>query len=167
MNKILLSACLAGFPVRYNGTAKQLADEQLSQWRQQQRIVVFCPELAAGFQTPRPAAEIQPARDGSTTMMQGARVMESGGEDVTGRFILAAWLTLKMAQEHHCRFALLTEGSPSCGNNMIYNGQFNCSKIPGRGFTADLLMRHGIEVFSEYQILQLRDRINQLESPSL
>lgn len=164
MIKILLSACLAGFPVRYNGSAKQLVNDQITRWRQQQRFVVFCPELAAGFHTPRPAAEIQPARCGSRNMAQGARVTEATGEDVTERYRLAAWLTLEMAQQNHCQFALLTEGSPSCGSNLIYSGQFNCSKVAGSGFTAGLLARHGIEVFSEYQILQLSERINQLES---
>ncbi|MCU5771180.1 DUF523 domain-containing protein [Erwiniaceae bacterium BAC15a-03b] len=159
MQKILLSACLAGFPVRYNGSAKTLVNHCIARWRQQNRFVVFCPELAAGFQTPRPAAEIQPAAAGYGVISHGATVREASGGDVTERYILAAWLTLEMAQQHNCQFAILTEGSPSCGSKMIYSGGFNGSKIAGQGVTAELLTRHGIEVFSESTLAALCQRL--------
>lgn len=164
MKKILLSACLAGLPVRYNGSSKIVVSEHIARWSQQNRLVVFCPELAAGFQTPRPAAEIQPTGSGHSVMTQGARVKESSGDDVTERYILAAWLTLEMAQQHNCQFAILTEGSPSCGSNLIYSGEFNNRKIAGSGVTAELLTRHGIEVFSEYEIPRLCARIERSDA---
>ncbi|KOC89554.1 DUF523 domain-containing protein [Winslowiella iniecta] len=164
MKKILLSACLAGFPVRYNGSTKVVVSERLARWRQQNRLVIFCPELAAGFQTPRPPAEIQPTRTGNSVITQGARVRESSGDDVTERYILAAWLTLEMAQQHDCQFAILTEGSPSCGTHFIYSGEFNNRKIAGIGVTAELLTRHGIEVFSEHDIPRLCARIDESDA---
>ncbi len=164
MKKILLSACLAGLPVRYNGTAKHVVNQHITRWRHEKRFVIFCPELAAGFQTPRPAAEIQPGRGGNRVIAQGARVAESTGEDVTERYILAAWLTLEMAQQHHCQFAILTEGSPSCGRNVIYSGGFKGEKVSGMGVTAELLTRHGIEVFSEYDLPALCARLDAEES---
>ncbi|MFS2222361.1 DUF523 domain-containing protein [Pantoea sp. B65] len=167
MKKILLSACLAGFPVRYNGSAKTLVSKQLARWRRQNRLVIFCPELAAGFRTPRPAAEIQPSLHGHAVITQGARVIEATGEDVTERYILAAWLTLEMAQQHNCQFAILTEGSPSCGSNMIYSGGFNGSKIAGMGVTAELLTHNGIEVFSEHNIAQLCTRLAREKSDDI
>ncbi|WNN45296.1 MULTISPECIES: DUF523 domain-containing protein [Winslowiella] len=164
MKKILLSACLAGFPVRYNGSAKTVVSEHLARWRQQNRLVVFCPELAAGFQTPRPAAEIQPTRSGNGVIAHGARVREASGDDVTERYILAAWLTLEMAQQHGCQYAILTEGSPSCGTDLIYSGDFTQRKIAGSGVTTELLTRHGIEVFSEHQIPRLCARIHESDA---
>lgn len=163
MKKILLSACLAGLPVRYNGTAKHVVSQHITRWQSEKRFVIFCPELAAGFQTPRPSAEIQPGPGGNSVIALGARVAESTGEDVTERYILAAWLTLEMAQQHHCQFAILTEGSPSCGRNVIYSGAFNGNKVNGMGVTAELLTRHGIEVFSEYDLTALCARLDAEE----
>ncbi|UYA60994.1 2 YbbK [Pectobacterium sp. F1-1] len=78
---------------------------------------------------------------------------------MTERYILGAWLTLQMAQQHNCRFALLTEGSPSCGSRMIYSGRFDGSQTAGSGVTAELLIRHGVEVFSDREIEQLIERV--------
>ncbi|MEC5319715.1 DUF523 domain-containing protein [Brenneria populi subsp. brevivirga] len=159
MSKILISACLSGFPVRYNGSDKKSVAAYLAQWRQQSRLVVFCPELAAGFPTPRPSAEIAASRNGNAVIAQGARVVEATGADVTERYILGAWLTLQMAKQHGCRFALLTEGSPSCGSNVIYSGKFDGKQTPGNGVTAELLKTHGIEVFSDKEIERLIARV--------
>ncbi|MFP1731224.1 DUF523 domain-containing protein [Lonsdalea quercina] len=162
MNKILISACLAGFPVRYNGSDKSTVRRYLGQWQREQRLVVFCPELAAGFSTPRPSAEIIPTRRRHAVITSGARVVEETGGDVTERYILGAWLTLEMAREHHCRFALLTDGSPSCGSQTIYSGHFNGETLAGHGVTAELLRSKGIEVFSDREILTLIERVNQV-----
>ncbi|MBJ7221146.1 MULTISPECIES: DUF523 domain-containing protein [unclassified Brenneria] len=159
MKNILISACLSGFTVRYNGSAKKSVEAYLAQWRQQSRLVTFCPELAAGFATPRPCAEIHPSREGNAVIAQGARVIEATGADVTERYILGAWLTLQMAKQHACRFALLTEGSPSCGSNVIYSGRFDGTQVPGNGVTAELLRTHGIEVFSDNEIDRLIERV--------
>lgn len=56
--KILVSACLLGSPVRYNGAAKTLVHPALDAWRREGRVVSVCPELSGGFGVPRPAAEI-------------------------------------------------------------------------------------------------------------
>lgn len=51
MHRILVSACLLGFHVRYNGTdaASAWPDlEALNRWQAEGRIVSFCPELAGG-----------------------------------------------------------------------------------------------------------------------
>ncbi|MFP1960206.1 DUF523 domain-containing protein [Lonsdalea quercina] len=162
MNKILISACLAGFPVRYNGSDKSTVRRYLGQWQHEQRLVVFCPELAAGFSTPRPSAEIIPTRSRHEVITSGARVVEETGGDVTEHYILGAWLALEMAREHQCRFALLTDGSPSCGSQTIYSGHFNGETVAGRGVTAELLRSKGIEVFSDREILTLIERVNQI-----
>ncbi|MDT3251411.1 DUF523 domain-containing protein [Serratia sp. root2] len=161
--KILFSACLAGFKVRYNGSDKPLVNATLQRWQREGRLVVCCPELAAGFSTPRPSAEITPAANGATVLAQQARVMEAGGNDVTDSYLLGAHLALETARRHGCRFALLTDGSPSCGSQFIYDGSFSGQTKPGSGVTAELLRRHGIEVFSDRQLAALIARVEATE----
>ena len=57
-SKLLVSACLMGFQVRYNGSEKAQLAATLSRWQQADRLVIHCPELAAGLPTPRLPAEI-------------------------------------------------------------------------------------------------------------
>jgi len=161
--KILFSACLAGFKVRYNGSDKPLVDATLQRWQREGRLVVCCPELAAGFSTPRPSAEITPAANGATVLAQQARVLEAGGNDVTDSYLLGAHLALETARRHGCRFALLTDGSPSCGSQFIYDGSFSGQTKPGCGVTAELLRQHGIEVFSDRQLAALIARVEAVE----
>ncbi|VEA63952.1 Uncharacterized conserved protein [Serratia plymuthica] len=161
--KILFSACLAGFKVRYNGADKPLVNATLQRWQREGRLVVCCPELAAGFSTPRPSAEITPAANGATVLAQQARVMEAGGGDVTDSYLLGAHLALETARRHGCRFALLTDGSPSCGSQFIYDGSFSGQTKPGSGVTAELLRQHGIEVFSDRQLTALIARVEATE----
>ena len=42
--------------------------------------------------------------------------------------------------------------SPSCGCGRIYDGTFSGKTIEGNGFTAELLMKNGIEVCTEEEI---------------
>lgn len=116
--------------------------------------VVHCPELAAGLPVPRPPAEIMSA-EGKDVMRGQARIIENSGQDVTEQYQLAAWLALRTAQASRCSAALLTEGSPTCGSQFIYDGSFSGIRKAGRGVAASLLSEHGIAVFSENQITEL------------
>ena len=160
--KILVSACLLGRPVRYDGSAKTLAHAALEQWRADDRLVVICPELAAGFMTPRPPAEIADRRSGRDVLSNGARVIEAIGADVTELYLQGARAALSLACAYDCRFALLTDGSPSCGSGFICDGAFVGRKHMGEGVTSALLRENGIEVFSEAQIAVLQERLSQL-----
>jgi len=154
INKILVSACLMGFQVRYNGSEKAKMTRQLARWQQENRLVIHCPELAAGLSVPRPPAEIFSA-DGSDVMHGRARIIENTGRDVTEHYQLAAWLALRAAQESGCRAALLTDGRPTCGSQHIYDGSFNAVRKAGMGVAASLLAEKGIAVFSEAQLPEL------------
>lgn len=165
INKILVSACLMGFKVRYNGSDKAKVTAQLSQWQQEKRLVIHCPELAAGLPVPRPPAEIKFA-DGNDVMHGRAKIIENTGLDVTDHYQLAAWLALRAAQESGCRAALLTDGSPTCGSQTIYDGSFNNTRKTGMGVAASLLRAHGIAVFSEAQIPELMLWIEEREGKS-
>lgn len=151
--KILISACLLGMPVRYDGQSKGVVSNWLQGLGAEGRLLPFCPEVAGGLPTPRPPAE-----------RQGERVITQGGEDVTTEFLRGAQLALALCQREGIRLALLKEGSPSCGSGRIYNGQFTGVSMAGEGCTTALLRRHGIDVFSEDQLAQLAERLRQLQS---
>ncbi|WP_288160968.1 DUF523 domain-containing protein, partial [Streptococcus pneumoniae] len=53
---IVVSACLAGLKVRYNGSHR--LDQRIEELVQEGKAVTVCPELLGGFSTPRPPAEI-------------------------------------------------------------------------------------------------------------
>ncbi|KXV26971.1 purine nucleoside phosphorylase [Gluconobacter japonicus] len=154
-NRILVSACLLGQPVRYDGKAKTLLHPLLQQWQEEGRLVVVCPELAGGMPVPRPPAEIGARQDGKDVLLGEVRVTDTSGADVTDAFVAGARIALTVAQAQGCRFALLMEGSPSCGSQMIYDGSFSGQKHAGAGVTAALLRQNGIQVFSQDTIEDL------------
>jgi uncharacterized protein YbbK (DUF523 family) len=45
--------------------------------------------------------------------------------------------------------AVLKARSPSCGCGEIYDGTFSGKRIKGNGVTAEMLVRNGIEVFTD------------------
>jgi uncharacterized protein YbbK (DUF523 family) len=143
--KILVSACLLGCPVRYDGQSKPVEHTLLQRWHANGWLVPFCPEQAGGLPTPRPAAEIQ--TDG--------RVMTAASHDVTTAFVRGAEQALTLCQQQHIQYAILKESSPSCGSTNIYNGQFSGQKISGQGVTTRLLREHDIQVFSEHNLNDL------------
>ncbi len=152
-NRILISACLLGDYVRYDGGHNSVSSALLSRWQNEDRLVKVCPEVAGGLTTPRPPAEIQPQSDGNKA--QQLSVITIDGDDVTESFVAGAKLALEVAQKHHCQFAVMAADSPSCGNRKIYDGSFTGKLIEGQGVTVDLLRQHGIQVFNQNEIEQL------------
>ena len=136
MEKVLVSACLAGVPVRYDGTAAGAGHPVLARWLREGRAVLFCPEAAAGLPVPRPPAELV-----------GDRVRTVRGEDVTEAFEAGARQALALCLEHGIRVAVLQERSPSCGSSLRYDGTFSGVLVPGEGLTTALLRAGGITVF--------------------
>jgi uncharacterized protein YbbK (DUF523 family) len=151
MNKILLSACLLGNPVRYDGKSKTLKNPVLDQLLAQDQVISFCPEVAGGLPVPRAAAEIQ-AGDGAAVIAELATVKTQDGTDVSEHFLSGARQALALCRQHNITVAVLTESSPSCGSSRIYDGSFTRSAIPGSGVTAALLGQHGIKVFNQHQL---------------
>ncbi|WP_448247737.1 DUF523 domain-containing protein [Thalassotalea agariperforans] len=146
MHKILISACLLGENVRYNGIIKKLEHQVLKQWQAENRLVVICPEVVGGLSTPRAPAEYNKQLD---------KVITSTGADVTHAFQLGAKTALTLCKNHHIEFALLKESSPSCGSHTIYDGSFSQQKIAGAGITTQLLRKNNIRVYSEENIAEL------------
>ncbi|WP_031043252.1 DUF523 domain-containing protein [Streptomyces sp. NRRL F-5650] len=162
MERILVSACLLGRPVRYDGGAKPVGDEVVARWRGEGRVVVFCPEVSGGLPVPRAPAEIV-GGDGGDVLDGVARVLTEGGEDVTRQFVRGARLALDAARGAGARVALLKESSPSCGSLRVYDGRFAGARVPGHGVTTALLRRAGVRVFSEDQVSEAAACLRELE----
>ncbi|WP_434699084.1 DUF523 domain-containing protein [Pseudomonas sp. D1-1] len=152
MQKILVSRCLLGHRVRYDGGARGPFD-LLQHWLDEGRLVPLCPEVAGGLPTPRPAAEI-PGGQGARVLDGNAAVITTEGEDVSAQFLSGAYQALALAREHGIRIAVLKANSPSCGNLLTYDGTFSGVKIRGEGVTAALLKRNGVRVFSELELAE-------------
>lgn len=150
--KVLVSACLLGQPVRYDGRDSGHPD-LLRRWQAEGRVVPLCPEVAGGLPTPRPPAEI-PGGQGGSVLDGEAQVLTVLGEDVSEAFLKGADLALALVRRHCIGVAVLKSGSPSCGNLLTYDGSFSGTKVPGEGVTAALLRREGVKVFSELQLAQ-------------
>lgn len=161
-NKILVSACLLGDPVRFDGQSKAIAHPLLALWQAQGRLVKLCPEIAGGLKTPRDAAEIH-AGDGLAVLQGTAHVSTVNQKDLSVHFVSGAQKALELVLSQGIKLALLKANSPSCGNDKIYNGQFNDTKINGMGVTAALLTQHGIRVYNETQMRRLCDALAKLD----
>ena len=144
---ILVSSCLLGNNVKYNGGNN--GHELLMKYRQY--LTAVCPECLGRLPIPRPPAELQ-GGDGEAVLSGNAKVCNKEGLDVTGHFLQGAERAMELARTNKVRVAILKANSPSCGNQQIYNGRFDGGKIPGRGVTAALFQKNGIKVYSEKDI---------------
>jgi len=154
VDKILISSCLLGEPVRYDGTPRGLDQPLLRQWHAEGRLIGICPEMAGGLPCPRPAAEIQGGQ-GAAVWRGTARVLTRDGGDVSAAFMAGAQQALSLCQRLGIRFALLKARSPSCGGQHNYDGSFSGTLVTGSGVTAALLRQQGIRCFDEQQLAQL------------
>lgn len=146
---ILVSACLIGEPVRYDG--KSCLNTLLKQLVVNKKAHALCPELLGGFSTPRLPAEIV-GGTGLDVLNGKAKITNSSGLDVTELYLKGAYHTLEIAQQIKASCVVLKENSPSCGSQKIYNGTFLGEKITGTGITTALLQHHGFKVISENEI---------------
>ena len=159
MQKILVSACLLGERVRYDGGDCRQSG-LLKQWQDEGRLIPICPEVAGGLPVPRPPAEIV-SGDADAVLSGCGVVQRKSGEDVTDAFVDGAERALAQCMRHHIKLAVLKEGSPSCGVSRVNDGTFSGMKVEGEGVTARLLNRHGITVFSEFEVDQLKVLLNE------
>lgn len=158
-SKILISACLVGHKVRYDGGHQRLAHSLISAWEQAGRLVPCCPEVLGGLPVPRPPAEIC-GGTGRDVIRGIAAVRTATDDDVTAAFVAGAQATLELAQAHEIRLAILCQRSPSCGSRQIYNGRFESTLIPGTGVTTALLNDYGISVFGPEEIERFAERFH-------
>ena len=164
MEKVLVSACLMGARVRHDGTARALENQLLATWRTEGRLISLCPEMAAGLPTPRAPVEIAPGASATDVLRGRAALYDRDGLDMTGDFLNAANLALDVAQENGCRFALLTDGSPSCGSTFVHSGEFNGQTHAGEGVVAARLRAAGMQIFAQHQLADLARALEDAEN---
>ena len=143
--KLLISACLMGENVRYDG-GNNLID-QIEQLKEKYELVPVCPEVSSGMIVPRMPNEIQ--------SIEPLVVKNEFNIDTTEYFIDGAKQTLHICIQLDVKVALLKAKSPSCGNLEVYDGTFSKTLIKGQGLTANILMQHNIKVYNENQIGEL------------
>ncbi|HEY8607910.1 MAG TPA: DUF523 domain-containing protein [Noviherbaspirillum sp.] len=166
MQRVLISACLLGKPVRYDASDKRVDSLLVERWRAEGRIVAICPETAGGLPTPRPPAEIARAAGGAAVLRRMSSVVDATGADVTAPFVAGAQQALLEARAKGILVAVLKEGSPSCGSGFTYDGSFSGTRVGEPGVTASLLMANGIAVFSEHALDQADAMLRSLDAAS-
>lgn len=164
MEQVLVSACLIGTPVRYDGAHKRSASDVLQRWLAEGRVVAVCPEVAGGLPVPRPPAEIGGGAGGAAVLAGLARVVDPAANDLTMAFVSGARKALEQTRARSIRVAVLKDGSPSCGSHLIHDGSFSATRVQGQGVTAALLASAGVRVFSEAQLEEASEYLRFLET---
>ena len=156
MKKILVSACLLGYPCRYDGVGKPC--QKVIDLGKDNILIPVCPEQLGGLSTPRLPSERQFDENGNVKPficqdgpVEGAVLMKDGS-DVTENYVRGAFIALDVANENEVDLAILKAGSPSCGHGLIYDGSFGGKKVPGNGITAELLESMGVRVMSDEEL---------------
>lgn len=133
---ILISACLAGIPCKYDGGSNEV--KELRQLYEEGQCTAVCPEQLGGLPTPRLCAEIQ-----------HGHVINTAGVDVSEEYRRGAEKALEIAEKAGCKEAVLKACSPSCGCGEIYDGTFTHTRIKGNGIFAQACLSHGICCMSD------------------
>ncbi len=143
-NRIIVSACLAGVPCRYNGQAH--TNQRVCELVKQGIALPVCPEQLGGLPTPRPACELV------FCGKRGYRILTAKGVDYTKNFLSGAEEALKLAKLFKARVAILKSLSPSCGCGSVYNGHFQKMVTEGWGVFANLLREHDFTLHTDEDV---------------
>ena len=139
--KYIVSACLLGDNCKYNG--KNNYCKEIDEFLKDKEYIKVCPECLGGLSIPRVPAEIN-----------GNRVINKEGIDVTKEYLLGAKKTLDICQKNGCTCAILKSRSPSCGCGKVYDGTFTDHLIDGDGITSKLLKEHSIKVINSDEFIK-------------
>ena len=131
--KIMVSACLLGENVKYNGGNNK--SEALLRLLESHTVIPVCPEVLGGLPVPRTPAEIT-----------GGTVTNRNGESVDEAFRRGAQKALDIANREKPDLIILQSRSPSCGVKQIYDGTFSGTLIPGQGVFARMAEEAGFRV---------------------
>lgn len=143
----LVSSCLAGINCRYNGSNSE--NKYVAGLVKSGKAIAICPEQLAGLPTPRACCEIFIDENSNK------RVISKDGKDLTESFLKGAEKTFGIIKVAGIKKAILQSRSPSCGYGMVYDGKFSGKLIEGNGVVAELLIKNGIEVYTENDLDKL------------
>lgn len=128
--KIGISACLAGLPLRYDGSHKR-QEHILAFFKHKAALLPLCPEAGCGLGVPR-----------ETIRLWAEQVAPRLKTTVTGRDVTAqmqAWLETalpELAARHAIKAFIFKARSPSCGYGNTPVWQADGRAISGRGLFA-------------------------------
>lgn len=143
--KIVVSACLLGERVRYDGASKP--NPRVAAAIAGMEVIPICPEVFGGLPVPRPGVELR-GGDGDAVLAGTARCAEElSGADQTAAFLAGARAAVAAAQG--ATRAILKERSPSCGCRATH---IDGKVAPGRGVAAAALHAAGVEIVSDEEI---------------
>lgn len=151
---VLVSACLAGRPCRYDGSGA--TDDVVSRLVAEGLAVLVCPEVDGGLGTPRPPAEIV-GGDGADVLAGRAKVVTAEGIDVTEAYLKGARRAVESARRTGADSAILKARSPSCGCGEVYDGTFSRVLQQGDGVTAAMLKGEGIGVLTDEEVVRMAE----------
>lgn len=137
MKKILVSACLLGHNVKYNG--KNNFNKFVDALKNKYEIIPICPEVDGGLSIPRIPSEIR-----------NNKVINQNNEDVTSFYLRGINRILDLIKNNKIEFIVLKEKSPACGVHFVYDGTFSHKLINGQGFLASHIAN--IPIYSENDI---------------
>lgn len=137
--KYMVSACLMGKNCKYDGTNNK--NDKIIEFLKDKEYVLVCPEQLGGLPTPRIPSEIQ-----------GNKVFNKEGKDVTMEYNLGAEKALLICKKEKCDCCILKSKSPSCGCGSIYDGTFSKTLIKGDGVTTRLLKENNIKVINSDEL---------------
>jgi len=140
---VVISACLAGISVRYDGGSKP--HSALEHLARETILIPVCPEILGGLGVPRPRCHFV-AGDGNAVLRNTASVMDEHGNDRTSAFLRGAEETLRIVELVSPTLIVLKEGSPSCGLRSV---DIQGERKPGCGVTTALLRGRHIPIVTE------------------
>lgn len=155
---LYVSRCLLGVACRYDGKSKKI---DLPDFGPCVRIVSACPEVAAGFGTPRPSIEIvQPDPVGKATPEIWRRESRT---DVTLALRLACEQILDRSGEKPPVAFLLKARSPSCGRESPLHDAIGAEigTAPGELVRQIRILYPDVPVFTEEEIPALQAWIRE------
>ena len=142
MKKILISSCLLGKNVKYDGGNNSILENEFIQFFKKHNFLIpICPEVDGGLPTPRIPVEIQ-----------GNRAINKEGIDKTIEFINGAEIALEQALKAGVKMAIMKSKSPSCGKDFIYDGSFTKTLVNEDGISVRLLKKYDIKIFTENEL---------------
>ena len=141
MKRVIISACLLGLKVRYDGKSKE--NEDILSLINDFEFIPVCPEVFGGLPTPRVPSEI---KDG--------KVINKDVIDVTSNYLRGAEETLRLCKIYNVDTVVFKSKSPSCGKGLIYDGTFSGNLVHGNGITTGYLLKNGIKVYSEDEFIK-------------
>ncbi|MBM4328866.1 MAG: DUF523 domain-containing protein [Deltaproteobacteria bacterium] len=143
MQRILMSGCLAGLRVRYDGDTRR--HPSLSLLAENAIIIPVCPEILGGLGIPRPRCRFV-GGDGERVIAGQAQVIDENGVDKTEYLLRGAQATLQILRLGSPDLIIFKEVSPSCGLRRV---DIEGKKAPGMGVTTALLRNSGIPILTE------------------